>query len=166
MLEVQVRRLGARWRGLRRDAAMVVAGLLGRHPSPLIRVHELGQRPDPAPAEQQPAAAVVEPPGPVAPSRSDAVAALAEPHPAEITAAGRTFHVTVSPGQTILEAGRAADVPLKFSCTVGGCGTCKSKLRRGQVDLGAPNCLTDEEVTAGYILPCVSRPLEAVTVDQ
>jgi len=167
MLDVQVRRLRARWAGLRRDTAMVALGLVGRHPSPLIRV-----RGSTAPAESLDrkqggahlGAGSAKPADRLSAAARDA--ALATAHPATIRAAGRSFDVAVEAGQTILEAGRAADVPLKFSCTVGGCGTCRSKLLNGRVDLKSPNCLTDEEVAAGYILPCVSRPLEAVTVAQ
>ncbi len=87
-----------------------------------------------------------------------------QPLPAEMLAKGRSHHVTVQPGQTLLEAGLAAEVPMAFSCTMGGCGTCRSKLLDGRVKHKQPNCLTDEEAAEGYVLPCVSRPLEAVVL--
>lgn len=66
--------------------------------------------------------------------------------------------VNVERGQTLLDAGVLAGLPLASSCTMGGCGACRIRLVDGGVTMEEPNCLTDEERREGYILACVSRP--------
>jgi ferredoxin-NADP reductase/predicted pyridoxine 5'-phosphate oxidase superfamily flavin-nucleotide-binding protein len=73
--------------------------------------------------------------------------------------------VVVEPGQTLLDAGLAAALPMPYSCTVGNCADCVVKLRGGEVAMSEPNCLTPRQKADGYILTCVGRPLSAVTVD-
>ncbi len=78
---------------------------------------------------------------------------------------GRPRLVTIRPGKTLLESGIEAGLDLPFSCTMGGCGACKSKLVRGSVSMVEPNCLLPSEATEGEILPCVSTCLSDVTVE-
>ncbi|RSM47425.1 phenylacetate-CoA oxygenase [Amycolatopsis balhimycina DSM 5908] len=73
--------------------------------------------------------------------------------------------VVVEPGQTLLDAGLAAGLPMPYSCTVGNCGDCMVKLRGGDVAMNGPNCLTPEQNADGYVLTCVGRPLSEVTLD-
>ena len=75
-------------------------------------------------------------------------------HAAEITFAGSGRRVTVQAGQTILQAGLDAGLALPSSCTMGGCGACKLQKTAGTVVMSEPNCLTDNEREAGYILAC------------
>lgn len=69
------------------------------------------------------------------------------------------------PGQTLLEAGLAAGLPMPYSCTVGNCGDCMVRLRAGDVAMGEPNCLTPQQKADGYILTCVGCPTSRVTLD-
>ena len=71
----------------------------------------------------------------------------------------------VEPGQTLLDAGLAAGLPMPYSCTVGNCGDCMVKLRAGEVAMNGPNCLTPEQRADGYVLTCVGCPLSEVTLD-
>lgn len=73
--------------------------------------------------------------------------------------------VVVEPGQTLLDAGLAAGLPMPYSCTVGNCGDCMVKLRAGDVAMNGPNCLTPQQKTDGYVLTCVGCPLSKVTLD-
>jgi ferredoxin-NADP reductase len=73
--------------------------------------------------------------------------------------------VVVEPGQTLLEAGLAAGLPMPYSCTVGNCGDCMVKLRGGEVATNGPNCLTPQQKADGYVLTCVGCPLSKVTLD-
>ncbi|WP_260333872.1 2Fe-2S iron-sulfur cluster-binding protein [Streptomyces beigongshangae] len=73
--------------------------------------------------------------------------------------------VVVEPGQTLLDAGLDAGLPMPYSCTVGNCGDCMVRLRSGEVAQNEPNCLTPEQQADGYILTCVSCPLSKVTLD-
>ena len=70
----------------------------------------------------------------------------------------------VAPDQTILEAGLSAGNAMRYSCAMGGCGSCKVRLTEGQVDMEEPSCLSAEERAAGYVLACVSRLRTAATV--
>ena len=71
---------------------------------------------------------------------------------------GRSAKVSVEPGQTLLEAGLAAGLPMPFSCAMGGCGACKGRLVEGAVHLEEPNCLSERERAQGLVLPCIARP--------
>lgn len=91
--------------------------------------------------------------------------AIGAVHGARITRGGATREVPVEPGQTLLDAGLAAGVPMEFSCAMGGCGACRVKLTDGEVDSDEPNCLTPSERADGYVLACVSRLCTDVTVE-
>ncbi|GGM06924.1 hypothetical protein GCM10010129_58540 [Streptomyces fumigatiscleroticus] len=73
--------------------------------------------------------------------------------------------VVVEPGQTLLDAGLAAGLPMPHSCTVGNCGDCMVQLRSGEVTQNEPNCLTPQQKADGYVLTCVGCPLSKVTLD-
>lgn len=86
------------------------------------------------------------------------------PQPLRIVRAGRTLDVLARPGATILEAGLAANVAMPFSCTMGGCGACRVRVR-GDVVHDTPNGLGAEEAAAGYAFACIARPLGPCTVE-
>ncbi|MGW3288868.1 2Fe-2S iron-sulfur cluster-binding protein [Streptomyces sp. NPDC001002] len=73
--------------------------------------------------------------------------------------------VVVEPGQTLLDAGLAAGLPMPYSCTVGNCGDCIVRLRGGEVTQNEPNCLTEQQKADGYVLTCVGCPLSKVTLE-
>ena len=73
--------------------------------------------------------------------------------------------VVVEPGQTLLDAGLAAGLPMPYSCTVGNCGDCMVRLRGGEITQNEPNCLTPQQKADGYVLTCVGCPLSKVTLD-
>ena len=75
-------------------------------------------------------------------------------HAAEITFARSGRRITARAGQTILQAGLDAGLDLPSSCTMGGCGACKLHKTEGTVVMSEPNCLSDSEREAGYILAC------------
>lgn len=68
--------------------------------------------------------------------------------------------VEARPGQTILDAALDAGIDYPHGCRSGRCGTCKSRLARGEVDL-LPHtrfALSDVEKAAGLILACRAQP--------
>jgi p-cymene methyl-monooxygenase electron transfer component len=69
--------------------------------------------------------------------------------------------VEVPPGKTLLEAAIANGLNLPHDCTVGTCGTCKSRLLVGKVQALSEFAytLSAQELAANYILPCQSKPL-------
>ncbi|GHH40688.1 FAD-binding oxidoreductase [Lentzea cavernae] len=62
----------------------------------------------------------------------------------------------VEPGQTLLDAGLAAGLPMPYSCTVGSCRECVVKLLAGEVS---------RREADGQVLTCTSAPLTDVTVE-
>ncbi len=70
------------------------------------------------------------------------------------------------PGATILEAARAAGVPMPSSCGKGVCGTCKSRKLSGIVTMAHGGGIRQREIDQGMILPCSSRPDSDVTLDR
>jgi ring-1,2-phenylacetyl-CoA epoxidase subunit PaaE len=68
--------------------------------------------------------------------------------------------------ETVLNAAlrKRPDVP--FACAGGVCGTCRAKLVSGTCDMDENFALEPDEVDAGYILTCQSRPTsDEVTVN-
>jgi ferredoxin-NAD(P)+ reductase (naphthalene dioxygenase ferredoxin-specific) len=69
-------------------------------------------------------------------------------------------------GATILEAALAAGVAYPHGCRSGNCGGCKSRLHRGEIELGAycEYALSEAERKEGLILACRATPWSDVTV--
>ena len=69
--------------------------------------------------------------------------------------------IEVETGETILGAALEAGLDYPFMCQQGQCGSCRSFLLEGEVDLGNiynPMVLTDAERARGFILACQARP--------
>lgn len=147
----------------RRDVAVVEGRLLlGTRPNPLIydQPSSHGRSNTPVDADAK------------APARAEAPAVAAAPTPAAAPAQAKAFDasvvtivderagthvVPVAKTQFLLEAALTSGVNIPFSCTLGGCGTCKVKLLEGEMELEEPNCLTPAELDAGFRLSCVGR---------
>jgi vanillate O-demethylase ferredoxin subunit len=75
---------------------------------------------------------------------------------------GRT--VTIPHGQTILRVLLDAGIDADFSCSMGGCGTCETRVVEGIPD-HRDNYLTEEEkATNKVIMICCSRSKSPVLV--
>ena len=74
--------------------------------------------------------------------------------------------IAVAAGETILQAALRSGIDFPHSCRVGGCGACKCRLASGQVEelTESGYLLTADELAAGTILACQSRPRGDVTV--
>lgn len=68
--------------------------------------------------------------------------------------------------QTILAAAKAAGLRLPISCTQGLCGTCKTRMVSGQVDMRHAGGIRQREIDQGWILPCCSKPLADVVLER
>ena len=75
-------------------------------------------------------------------------------------------HVSCTPGQFVLDAGLAAGMRLPSSCRKGLCGTCKSKLISGKVDMKHGGGIRQREIDQGLFLPCCSKPLTNLVVEK
>jgi glycine betaine catabolism B len=73
--------------------------------------------------------------------------------------------VRCPPGGSILTAALDAGIPVPFSCGEGLCGTCKSTLLEGRVDMRHQGGIRPREIAQNKILLCCSTPLEDVVVD-
>jgi len=74
--------------------------------------------------------------------------------------------IELGPKQTLLEAALANGIAYPHDCTVGTCGSCKSRLREGRVREATPfgYTLSKAELDAGYILACQAFPRDEMTV--
>ena len=75
--------------------------------------------------------------------------------------------VTVPCNQTdtVLRIAKAAGLNIPSGCTLGVCGTCMIQKTSGEVHMVHNGGISDEDIAAGYILACCSRPIGRVTVD-
>ncbi len=73
--------------------------------------------------------------------------------------------VRCDPGSTLLEAALRAGVALPFSCGEGLCGTCKSTLLQGAVDMKHAGGIRPREIAQDKILVCCSTPLDDLVID-
>ena len=74
--------------------------------------------------------------------------------------------IEVPADQTILAAAKRAGLRLPSSCSNGLCGTCKSKLSSGSVDMQHSGGIRQREIDAGYFLPCCSKPLNNLVIER
>lgn len=74
----------------------------------------------------------------------------------EFTTSGRTF--VCGPSQTILEAALDVGLRVASACGQGMCGTCKSTLVSGEVEMNHNGGIRPREIREGKILLCCSTP--------
>lgn len=68
--------------------------------------------------------------------------------------------------ESVLNAALRVRPDVPFACAGGVCGTCRAKLCEGTVEMEENYALEPEEIEAGYVLTCQSRPTsEAVSVN-
>jgi ferredoxin len=67
---------------------------------------------------------------------------------------------------TVLAATREAGLRLPFSCAKGVCGTCKTKILSGEVEMKHGGGIRPKEVAQGLALLCCSRPLSDLVIDR
>lgn len=76
-----------------------------------------------------------------------------------LTAGGETTELEMPrEGETVLDAGMRQRDDLPYSCLGGACGTCRAKLCEGTVEMEQNFALDADELDAGYVLTCQSRP--------
>lgn len=68
--------------------------------------------------------------------------------------------------RNILAAARTAGLRLPSSCGRGLCGTCKSKLVSGSVDMKHAGGIRQREIDQGMILLCCSKPLSDLVIER
>jgi len=76
---------------------------------------------------------------------------------------GKTF--SVSPNQTLLAAAKKAGAVVPSSCSQGVCGTCKTAVLQGDVDMQHNGGIRQREIDKGLRLLCCSRPTSDLVLD-
>jgi len=56
-------------------------------------------------------------------------------------------------------------IEIESACREGYCGTCKTKLISGEVDMEVTDGLEDVDFKENMILPCVARPKSNIIVE-
>ena len=59
----------------------------------------------------------------------------------------------------------AQGMSLPYGCRYGGCISCAAKLLSGEIDQRAGVALNGRQLTDGYVLLCIARPLTDCTFD-
>jgi ring-1,2-phenylacetyl-CoA epoxidase subunit PaaE len=79
---------------------------------------------------------------------------------------GRATTMTLPRAESVLDAAQKVRGDLPFACKGGVCGTCRAKVTVGEVTMRRNFALEDDEVAAGFVLTCQSRPdTPELTVD-
>ncbi|MCQ9427230.1 hybrid-cluster NAD(P)-dependent oxidoreductase [Pseudomonas sp. LJDD11] len=76
---------------------------------------------------------------------------------------GKEFTMTAS--QTVLAAAKAAGAVVPSSCSQGVCGTCKTAVLEGSVEMNHNGGIRQREIDKGLRLLCCSRPTSDLVVD-
>ena len=75
------------------------------------------------------------------------------------------FQFELIPDLSLLEFAETVGVSIPYGCRQGQCGTCATRLLQGRVIMEAEEGLSAEQKQAGFILPCVSRMYDSITID-
>lgn len=67
--------------------------------------------------------------------------------------------------ENILELAEDNDIAIDSECMAGVCGTCKTRLLAGKVDMETDDGLEEEDRQNNMILPCVATPVTDVVLD-
>lgn len=81
--------------------------------------------------------------------------------------AGTAIEFEVGRNMTVLESALGSGIAYPHDCTVGTCGSCRSRLLSGKVDAITPfgYTLSREELEAGYILACQAVPKSDLEIE-
>jgi ferredoxin-NADP reductase len=81
----------------------------------------------------------------------------------EFVRSGRTF--TCAEDENVLDAAYAAGLSPSSSCGQGMCGTCKTTILSGAVDMQHNGGIRPREIARNRVLICCSKPLSDLTID-
>jgi len=76
---------------------------------------------------------------------------------------GATYRVDAR--RPLLDTLREQGADLPYGCKYGGCITCAAKLTAGEVDQRRQVALNNRQISDGYVLLCVARPVTDCTLE-
>jgi len=72
---------------------------------------------------------------------------------------GHQHQITMAQGaESVLDAGLAQGIDIRYACKGGICATCRCKVIEGRVDMDANHVLEDYEIARGFVLSCQAFP--------
>lgn len=80
-----------------------------------------------------------------------------------LSRSGKTF--SMQGNQTVLAAAKKAGAIVPSSCSQGVCGTCKTALLQGTVDMNHNGGIRQREIDKGLRLLCCSKPTSDLVLD-
>ncbi|WP_321798008.1 hybrid-cluster NAD(P)-dependent oxidoreductase [Caballeronia sp. J97] len=99
----------------------------------------------------------------VVPAPATEIAAGQETFTVRLSRSSRSF--TMNASQTVLSAAKKAGVAVPSSCSQGICGTCKTRVLEGTVDMKHNGGIRDREIQKGLRLLCCSRPTSDLVLE-
>lgn len=81
----------------------------------------------------------------------------------KLSRSSKTFAMSAS--ETVLAAAKKAGVAIPSSCSQGICGTCKTKVLEGEVEMKHNGGIRDREIQKGFRLLCCSRPTSDLVLE-
>jgi len=108
-------------------------------------------------------AETVEPLADVADASGHAEPVASGTYTVRLARSGKTFAINGT--ETVLTAARKAGVALPSSCSQGICGTCKTTVLDGTVDMHHNGGIRQREIDKGLRLMCCSRPTSDLVLD-
>ena len=67
--------------------------------------------------------------------------------------------------ESLLDLADDKGINIESACRQGFCGTCKTRLLSGEVDMEITDGLEDEDLKQNMILPCVARPKSNIVLE-
>ena len=67
--------------------------------------------------------------------------------------------------ESILDIAEANDIKIETQCEAGVCGTCKTKMISGKVEMDVQEGLDEDDRSQNMILPCVAVPLTDLVLE-
>lgn len=81
------------------------------------------------------------------------------PHQVTLIGDKQEYEFEVQYPVSILQAAKALNIPVSFSCEAGQCGTCVATCLHGEVWMSRNEILLEEELAQGRILTCTGFPV-------
>ena len=79
-------------------------------------------------------------------------------HQVKLILNGKEHEVNVPGGEPVLFPALSSGIDIPYSCQSGHCNSCAGRRLSGKIEMSATDGLTEEQLSAGYVLACVGYP--------